>query len=344
MRDDGPAGGRFRYGVLGTGRIATKFANALTSSARCDVVRVGSRTPAKANAFAAGLAAPPATGDYDALLADDAVDAVYVALPPSLHREWTERAAAAGKHVLCEKPLAPTGDDADAMADACRRHGVRLNDAVMWRHAPRAALMRDCLDAADFGPIRRVVSSFTFPGLERFSSDEFRMDRNRGGGALLDLGYYNVALSVWAVGETPVRARCDATFRDGVDIAATGTLWFAGGAIATFDCGFDALRRNWFEVASDARSLVNDDFARPWKPDKHRFWTHDTDGNATQHAAEPADQIVALAEAFADAAAAGRDLPTLAEAVATQRVLDALFRSAASGRVEDVARTAGVRG
>lgn len=324
-----------RFGVLGTGRIATKFAHALAGSTRCDVVRVGSRSLEKAAAWAEPFPGIVA-GDYDAVLADGSVDAVYVALPPSLHRDWTERAAAARKHVLCEKPLAPTAADAEAMAAACRTAGVRLNDGVMWRHAPRARLMRELLDRDDFGSVRRVVSSFTFPGMARFSEGEFRLDPGRGGGVLLDLGYYNVGLALWATGETPDRVRCDARFENGVDISATATLWFPSGAVATFDCGFDALRRNWVEVASATRSLVNDDFARPWKPDKHRFWTHDTDGNAEQHAAEPIDQIVAWAEAFADAVAAGEDLPTLAEGLATMRVLDALFRSARSGTIETV--------
>ncbi len=276
-----------RFGVLGTGRITRKVGPAIARTPGAELAAVGSRDAERAAAWAAEHGAVRSYGSYDALLDDPNLDAVYVALPPALHREWTVKAAERGLHVLCEKPLAATLDDAVAMADACRRHNVQLMDGVMWVHTPRAAMMRAVLESGELGEIQRVTSAFTFRA-EGWFGDEFRLAPDLGGGCLLDLGWYCVGVSLWAFGQLPHTVSGTGIWRkDNVDVSFTGHMRFTGSAEAAFDCGFHTAMRKWVEIAGTHGSLVCDDFTRPWSPEKSRFWTHGDFGKVTEHRCEP---------------------------------------------------------
>ena len=177
---------KLRWGILSTADIGRrKVIPGMKKAARCDVVAIGSRDAATAQHVADELDIPRVHGSYDALLADPDVDAVYIPLPNHLHAEWTIAAARAGKHVLCEKPLALSVADAERMVAACEEAGVRLMEAFMYRLHPSWVAVRELVASGRIGELRAVQSWFSF-----FNDDpaNIRNIRETGGGALLDVG------------------------------------------------------------------------------------------------------------------------------------------------------------
>ncbi len=325
-----------RFGVLGTGRITRKLGPAIARTPDAQLAAVASRDPDRAASWAAEHGATRSYGSYAALLEDPDLDALYVALPPSLHREWTIRAAERGLHVLCEKPLAPTYADAAEMAAACRQHNVHLLDGTMWVHTPRAAKMRVALDTGLLGELRRVTSAFTFRP-DAWTANEFRLTDPAGGGSLLDLGWYCVGATLWAFGDLPEAVSAHAVFRNGIDLTFDARLHFPGDRAATFDCGFETAMRKWLEIAGEQGSLVCDDFTRPWFPDKARFWLHEQFGKAAEHRSDPFIQEDHLVAAFCRLVRAGSlDHPWTIFALNVQRICDALFTSARQGTTVEV--------
>ncbi len=228
-----------RWGVLSTARIATEKAiPGLRRAAACEVVAIASREPDLARRTADRLGIPRAHGSYEALLADPEIDAVYIPLPNHLHLEWTLAAARAGKHVLCEKPLALTAADAQRMVDACAEAGVLLMEAFMYRLHPSWEAARQLVASGRIGRLVAVDSWFSF------SNDDpanIRNIRSAGGGAMYDIGCYCVNLSRMLFGGEPTRVQ-SAVRRDspdGVDVLAGGILEFPNG-IASFGCSIRA--------------------------------------------------------------------------------------------------------
>lgn len=327
-----------RFGILGAARIARKLAPAIQQAEGAELVAIASRDAAKAEAFASEYNIPRSFGSYEALLDCDDIDAVYLPLPPSLHLPWTRAAAERGKHVLCEKPLAATADQAREMAEVCRAAGVQLLDGTMWLHHPRAAAMQTFIHNGSLGQLRRATTVFTFYG-DFLPNDDFRHSRPYGGGSLLDLGWYCVGATLWAFGSLPERVWAWANWQNDVDIDFLGQIWFAGERTASLECGFRTMRRKWLEIAGTHGSIVCDDFTRPKNPDQPRFWTHDADGNATTHTVLGPPQEICMIENFCQAVREGtlREDWTAA-AVATQVVCDALDRSARAGKMIEMAQ------
>lgn len=319
-----------RFGVLGTGRITRRVGPAIARTAGAELSAVASRNATRAAAWAAEHGSPRSYGSYAELLDDPDLDALYIALPPTLHREWTIRAAERGLHILCEKPLATTLADAAEMAAACRQHEVQLVDGVMWVHTPRAAMMRSILDDGTLGPLRRVTSAFSFPA--DWGPNEIRYNPDLGGGSLLDLGWYCIGVTLWAFGALPSSVTGWAALEGGVDRSFSAMLHFEGGQVASFDCGFQTATRRWFEVAGRNGSLVCDDFTRPWTPEKARFWVHGDFGKATEHRSDPVIQDECLVAAFCHLATSGQADHSWADfAVNVQRVCEALLTSSCRG-------------
>ena len=321
-----------RWGILGTARIARKIAAAIAQIDDVELAGVASRDLSRAKTWAHEHGARRAYGSYEALLTDPDIDAVYIPLPPSMHAEWTIAAADAGKHVLCEKPLAMNGAEAQRMADACAKAGVQLMDGVMWLHHPRTDEMQRAIASGSLGDLRRLTAAFSFHW-DPLPLDDFRFRRDLGGGALLDLGWYCVGAALWAFGEPPRRVLADAYEQHGVDLRFSAWMWFRGDRMASFDCAFDTSMRKWLEVAGTRASIVCDDFTRPWKPDKPRFWIHGAEGKASEHVSPAPLQEVCMLRSFGDAIRSGRlrqEWP--ARAIETQRVCDALLQSARDGR------------
>jgi predicted dehydrogenase len=212
-----------------------KVTPAIQAAENCEVVAIASRDKGRAITAATELGIPSAYGSYEQLLAADDIDAVYIPLPNDLHAEWTTKAAAAGKHVLCEKPLALNADEADEMARVCADAGVRLGEAFMYRHHPTWVEAVRLVRNGAIGDLQGVQSWFSY------YNDDPENIRNRlenGGGAVMDIGCYNINVSRMLFAAEPVRIEA-AVRRDpamGIDTLSSAVLEFPGGGQATFTC------------------------------------------------------------------------------------------------------------
>src|SRR2546428_6081014 len=224
---------RLRWGTTSTARIGIRrVIPALRRSRTGTAVAIASRDLARAREIAAKFQIPRAHGSYEALLADPDVDAVYNPLPNTLHPEWTIRAARAGKHVLCEKPLAIDARQAQTMVDAGRAAGVLLQEAFMYRFHPQITELRRLVASGAVGVPWLARSAFTF---SVGSDDDIRLNPALGGGGLLDVGCYCVSISRLLMGE-PKAVTASGAFEHGVDVRLAGLLSFAAGA-GRFDYG-----------------------------------------------------------------------------------------------------------
>jgi len=237
------------WGVLGTGGIVRRWLPGFRAAGGT-LVALGSRDPARGRAAAAELGAARG-GTYEDVLADRAVEAVYVALPNALHAEWTIRAAEAGKHVLCEKPLAPSAAECEAMVAACERRGVHLVEAFMYRYHPRWSAVRRRLDEGSIGQVRLLRVAFGFRmGPERDA--DVRLSPELGGGALQDVGCYCVNATRWFLGEPgAVRGRAVDRRGRGVDTHAAAVLEYPDGVLAELSCSFDSALGQSMEIVGE---------------------------------------------------------------------------------------------
>ena len=320
-----------RWGVLGTARIAEKVGAAISAVPGAELTLIGSRDGARAADWAAEHKVKRSCDSYQAVLDDDDIDAVYIPLPPSMHEEWTCKAAEAGKHVLCEKPLAHNLESARTMAAACEKHGVQLVDGIMWVHHPRAAQMRATIAGGTLGELRRITSAFTFN--REFPLSDLRMQRPMGGGALLDLGWYNINATLGFFEALPTHVFGTATYVNDVDISFSGMMWFEDGRTAGFDCGFNADNRRWLEIAGTEASIVCDDFTRPWKEERPRHWLHKS-GKSEEVVSSPRIQEQCMVEKFCEIVRSGELEPRWTQqSIHTQTICEAFDQSARSGEV-----------
>lgn len=227
---------KLRIGILGTARIARQFTQGVAPSETVEVIAIASRDAHKAEQFAREMAIPRSAGRYEDLLTDPELDALYVPLPHSLHAEWVVRAAAAGKHVLCEKPLALDGAQARAIFESAEEAGVVLVEGYPYLAQPQTVKLRALLDAKAIGPLQLIRGTFGFtmnhPG-------DFRLDRAQGGGALMDVGCYPVSLVRVLSHERPVRVHAFARrTSSGVDQTLVATLEHQSGLLAEISCSF----------------------------------------------------------------------------------------------------------
>ena len=325
-----------RWGVMSTARIAVnKVIPGMRAGSRSEVLAIASREAGRAEAVARSLDIPRAYGSYEALLADPDVDAVYIPLPNHLHAEWTIAAARAGKHVLCEKPLAVTSAQAQDMADACRDAGVVLMEAFMYREHPSWVAVRELVASGRIGRLRAVDSWFSY-----FNDDpaNIRNIRAYAGGALMDIGCYSVNLSRMLFGHEPVSVAASIT-RDpvsGVDILTSGLLTFNGGA-ATFTCATQLEPDQRVHIyGTTGRIQIEIPFNAP--PDRPTRVLVTAGGEppvapATEVLTFPAvDQYGVEADRFAAVVFDGADLPvTNADSVANMAVIERLFAAEAAG-------------
>ena len=246
-----------RWGILSTARINRKLLAGAREAAGVEVVAVGSRDRARGEAFAAEHGIGRVHDSYEALLADDGVDAVYIPLPNSMHVPWSVRALEAGKHVLCEKPMARRAADVEAAFDAADRAGRLLMEAFMWRYHPQTdALVRL---AGEIGPLRVVRAAFGFTIGDDPSN--VRLQGELEGGSLMDVGCYCLS-ALRLLGGEPEAVEGQVVWGgDGVDMRFAGALQLADGVLGTFDCGFDVPPRGVIEVVGEGGTLVAGD---PW--------------------------------------------------------------------------------
>ena len=227
-----------RIGILGCANIARQFATAVGPSPYVRIAAVASRSAETAAAFAAAHGIPSHHGRYEALLADPAIDAIYIPLPNNLHAEWAIKAAQSGKHVLCEKPLAVGLSQAEAMFAAAREHRVMLLEAFPYYFQPQTGDMLALLHSGAIGTVRTVQASFGFTLQNPHGN--IRLNPELGGGALLDAGSYPLSLIRLVMDEAPVRVMAHANWADsGVDISMMATLYYANGRSAQLSCAMD---------------------------------------------------------------------------------------------------------
>src|SRR5689334_21224976 len=188
------------WGLLSTARINDALIPPLHASKRNHLVAVASRTQEAADQYAREKKIPRALGSYEALLADPEIDVIYNPLPNHLHAEWTIKAVEAGKHVLCEKPLALSVDEVDAIRDAARKHGRVVMEAFMYRHHPQTLKVQEIIKSGVLGTLKLLRGSFSF-----FLSREkdVRLDPEMGGGSIWDIGCYPISYARTVVGENP---------------------------------------------------------------------------------------------------------------------------------------------
>ena len=324
---------KLRWGVLGCARIAvTRVIPAILNSQRGELVAVASRGEEKARETAGRLGIPKAYGSYEALLEDPDIDAVYIPLPNHLHREWTIRAARAGKHVLCEKPLALTAAEAEEMVRVCADAGVHLAEAFMYRHHPRIARIRQILASGEIGELRAIRGVFTFNRPEDKGNVRFVADY--GGGSIYDVGCYPISASRWITGREPVAVTAHAFFspeHDNVDMAASGLVEYEGGVALTFFCGMWAEPQQTLEIIGSA-GLIRVPVAFVSGENDAGFYVV-TGGKERFEPAEGVNIYAVQADNFARAVLG--EVPHLfppEDAVKNMRVLEAALRSARERR------------
>jgi predicted dehydrogenase len=256
---------RLRWGILGAARIAAqRLVPAIQATADCDVRAVSSAS-GNADAFAARFGLARGYGAHDDLLADPEIDAVYIPLPNALHREWAVRAAQAGKHVLCEKPIALSVAELDEIEAAARDAGVLVAEAFMYRHHPQIATLRRLLGEGAVGDLVAIEACFLFR-LDRSSGYDIRLDPGLGGGALRDVGCYPIDLMNLLVGRPPDQVAALATQQDGdaVDSTIAGVSRF-GAVLGTWNAGFMSPLRQWCRVTGRDGTIELED---PFRPDR----------------------------------------------------------------------------
>lgn len=323
-----------RWGVLGAADIARKAVLPAIRGAGGELVALASRDLGRARSLAQEFAIPQPLGDYDALLEAE-IDAVYIPLPNSLHREWTLRSLAFGRHVLCEKPLGLSRAEALEMGEAAKLQGLVLAEALMYRHHPRWATIRSLLSAGRLGELRHIQGSFSF-SLD--TGPDIRWQKQLGGGALLDLGSYLVSAARWLAGE-PRRVLARSRLRGGVD--SQGSLLLEFGAPgeevdASLSFGFQAVEhQQLLLIGTEAALLIPKPFTA-WRGESLPLELQTAPGRAPELIPTvAADPYQEMALNFSQAVHSGSAPATgWEDAALNLAVLDACHRSLRSGAWE----------
>lgn len=323
-----PDAGPLRWGVIASTSMVSRLAvlPAIEASATAQLVAVGSRSGPPEGA--ARLGAPRAYPSYEEVLADPDVEAVYVPLPNSLHAEWVGAAAAAGKHVLCEKPLARSAAEAAAMARVCADAGVHLAEAYMTPFHPRHGAFVD-LCRSGLGEPRFASAAFT-GRLTR--ADDHRWEPAMGGGCLLDVGIYCLAPLLAVAGRDPVSVAATAVVTPkGVDSSFSGFLDFGDGFTGAFRCSFDAPEEQTLEVVGTEGAAALDRAFTPG-PQDTVIATRDGDGHRGERLSGADDPYRLMVEHFADCVRRGAPpARPPAESVRLLSLVDRLREAAGMG-------------
>ena len=331
-----------RWGIIGTADIGlTKVVPAMAQSPSCQILAIASRDLARAEAAAAKLGIPRAYGSYDAMFADEDVESVYNPLPNHLHVPVSIQAAQAGKHVLCEKPIALTEAEAGTLIEARDRAGVLIAEAFMVRYHPQWHRARALVREGAIGRLRSVQCVFAY-----YNDDpaNIRNKADIGGGALYDIGVYPIVAARYLFGSEPRRVlgliECDPSF--GTDRLTTGLLDFADGQ-ASFVCSTQMVPYQRVQVfGTEGRIEIEIPFNAP--PDRPtRIFLDDGstlgDRSATEETFDIADQYRLQGEAFSRCLREGSALEfPLEDSLLNMRVVDALFRSVREGSWVELAQ------
>jgi len=249
------------WGLLSTAKINRAVIAPLRSSKRNRLRAVASRSTDTAEAYAKQWEIERAFGSYEALLADPEIDVIYNSLPNHLHAPWSIQALNAGKHVLCEKPLALTVAEVDAMEAAARKSGRVLAEAFMYRHHAVTLRVNELVDGGEVGALQLIRGAFTFM-LKRVG--DIRLKKETGGGSIWDVGCYPISYARMIAGAEPLEAfGWQVVGEGGADLTFAGQLRFPNGVMAQFDSGFVSPPRSFMEITGSEGVLS---VPRPFKP------------------------------------------------------------------------------
>lgn len=326
---------KIRWGVLGGAKIArTKVIPAMQRGNRTEVAAIASRDGNIARRIAGELGIPKAYASYDELLSDRDIDAIYNPLPNHLHVPWSIRAAEAGKHVLCEKPIALTAAEAATLIEARDRTGVKIGEAFMVRTHPLWLRVRDLVRSGAIGELRSITSHFSY-----FNSDpqNIRNIREIGGGALMDIGCYPVTMSRFLFGREPSRVAAiidrDPDMR--TDRLTSALMDFAPGQV-TFTCSTQLVPAQGMQIfGTNGRIEIEIPYNIP-PAEPSRILIDDGSAlggrNARREEFPACDQYTVQGDLFSQAIQENTEVPVpLEDALRNMAVIDALFRSADTG-------------
>ena len=326
---------KIRWGILSTARINRALLDPIRQASRSELAAVASRDINKAQAYAAENGIPKAYGSYEEMLADPEIDVIYNSLPNSLHCEWTVKAAEAGKHVLCEKPLVTTLTELDQIEAAAKANNVTIFEAFMYLHHPQTLKVKEIVGSGQLGELRLINSWFNFY-LPPENSANIRLNPNLAGGSLWDVGVYpNSLVIVMAHAGPPVEVwASQAKGETGVEVSFAGQLKFSNGVVAQISSGFRTpFRQAAYIVGSEGILEINE----PWKPGAEGKkatvrWTKldDSEELIVTPAISPyLTEVVAMEACLLDGAA---PLIPLSLSRDFLRTLLALYESAETGR------------
>jgi len=326
-----------KWGILGNATIARKCViPAIFSATNGHVYALASRNLKKSEALAETYNITQLYSQYESVIEDKQVDIVYIPLPNHLHREWTIRALEAGKHVLCEKPLACNTAEAMEMAEIASKKGLHLMEALMYRFHPRSRTIHQMVSQGEIGAPRLVRVSFCFHMQDHvLKKRENSRLKKKGGGAMLDVGCYGVSVARWMMGEDPESVQATAHFNsEGVDIHTVGVLQFRNNGLATVEASFISSLQQTYTIVGEGGSieLPHNAFI-PWEKDATYVYRGRHEEIGRQDVIPGADEYRLMVEHFSDVIINGSSpLVQIHDSIQNMRVLDALAESARSGQ------------
>ncbi|MGA2489523.1 MAG: Gfo/Idh/MocA family oxidoreductase [Anaerolineales bacterium] len=317
-----------RWGLLSTARINNALIPPLKFSKRNRLVAVASRSQEKAEAYAREKKIKHAYGSYEALLADPEIDVIYNPLPNHIHAEWTIKAVEAGKHVLCEKPLALSMDEVDAITATAGKHGRIVTEAFAYRFHPQMLKVKEIVDSGKLGKVKLVHGSFTFVMTKE---DDIRWDPEMGGGSLWDIGCYPLSFTRTVLGVEPLEVfGWQVTSPTGIDETFVAQLRFPGDIYTQVDCSFKIPHHEFMEVIGDEGTL---NIPQPFNTGarKNLYLTRATKTSTV--VVKGPDPYAAEVEGLTDAILLGKPpVVSLADSRLNTAVILALLESAKSGK------------
>ncbi len=322
---------KLRWGLLSTARINQALLPPLRSSARNELTAVASRDLDRAQLYADERNIPRVFGSYEELLADPDIDVIYNPLPNSMHTEWTIKAAQAGKHVLCEKPLANTVEEVDAITEAAKKAGVVVMEAFMYRHHPQTLKVKELVDAGAIGKLQLIRGSFTFM-MPPDRENDVRLNASLGGGSIWDVGCYPISYARLIAGAEPTEViGWQVTgANSGVDESFFGQIHFPNHVYAQFDCGFRTPQRTNMELVGDQGTIT---VKLPFTPKLNEEIVV-TNGDEKRIITIPGEDLyLGEVENMADAILEGKVIRmSLADSRNNVATIQALLRSAHEGK------------
>jgi xylose dehydrogenase (NAD/NADP) len=313
-----------RWGLLGTARINQAVIGPILSSKHSQLMAVASRNLDRAKEYAHANHIPRYFDSYEALVNDSEIDVIYNGLPNSLHTPWSIKAMEAGKHVLCEKPLSTSTNDADKIIQVAKQTGMVIAEAFMYRHHPQTLYIKKIIDEGEIGELQLINGSFCYTNTR---PNNIRLDAALGGGSLWDVGCYPISYSRFITGEEPCEVSGNQIIGPtGIDLLFAGQLRFPGGVIAQFNCSFISPYKTFVEITGNkGRIIINE----PFKPGKKTKIMLDKDQHTEKISITGAELYRGEIEDLENAILSG--LPTrisLQDSRENIKTIEALYQSA----------------